>query len=162
MHTTEDLAALLSQHTNSEQIYHHPDVASFCYTEGAKAFFQHAGAGAAWLRDLLATHASVRRGVMAAPYPCKVLMIVTDSRSRADARQSLGSGQRSALITVSEELEWDYMCDDEHAGLGVPESVFFGAEIDDTDCPVGAWVFYLAARTDGRKGMILALPSEVA
>ena len=69
MDTTEDLAALLSQHTNSEQIYHHPDVASFCYTEGAKAFFQHAGAGAAWLRDLLATNARVRDGVMAAPYP---------------------------------------------------------------------------------------------
>ena len=161
MHTTEDLAALLSQHTHSEQIYHHPDVASFCYTEGAKAFFQHAGAGAAWLRDLLATNARVRDGVMAAPYPCKVLMIVTDSRSRADAGQSLGSGQRSALITVSEELEWDYMCDDEHAGLGVPSSVFFGVEVEETDCPVGAWTFYLAG-IDGRKGMILALPSEVA
>ena len=160
MHTTEDLAALLSQHTSADALYHHPDVASFCYTEGAKAFFQHAGAGAAWLRDLLATDASVLRGVMAAPCPCKVLMIVTDSGSRAGG-QALGSGQRSALITVSEELEWDYMCDDERAGLGVPAAVFFGAEVEETDCPVGAWTFFLAGRADGSQGMLLALPSEV-
>ena len=90
-----------------------------------------------------------------------VLMIVTDSRSRAGGAQRLGSGERSALITVSEELEWDYMCDDEHAGLAVPAAVFFGAEIEDTECPVGAWTFFLTKRTDGRQGMILALPSEV-
>lgn len=161
MNATQELASLLAKHTHSESLYSHPTAPGFFYTEGAKAFFQHAGEGAAWLRDLLASNDELRQGVMSAQRFCSVVLVVCASRSpRAPA--ALGEGRRSALVTVSEDLGWEYLCDDEHAGMAMPEGVFFGAEMDETDCPLGAWVFYLSKTTDGSNGMVLCLPAELA
>lgn len=61
MHTTQELQQELNQHYGSESVFRHALVRNVCYTEGVQAFAQHAGGGAYWLLDILATEPAILR-----------------------------------------------------------------------------------------------------
>ena len=80
MNKTESLTELLALHTDAGDVYQHPDVRNFYYTEGAESFFRHAGESALWLRDTLAWHPDVLTGVLTADEVCSVVLLITPAR----------------------------------------------------------------------------------
>lgn len=50
-----DLERSLAHFTGTEQWYRHPFNSNFLYTDGVKFFSEHAGGGAYWFLDIVAT-----------------------------------------------------------------------------------------------------------
>lgn len=142
MDATTELAEHLSRHTGVPDVYQHPEVENFYYSAGVRTFLREAGHGAAWLRDLLAWSPQVSAGVCDADKPCMVTLLVSEGR---------------ALLTVCELLELKPLCGDKTAQLVMPKVLFFGCEIEDTDCPPGAWIFKLMPF---QNGIVMFLPNE--
>ena len=146
MNKTESLTELLALHTDAGDVYQHPDVRNFYYTEGAESFFRHAGESAMWLRDTLAWHPDVLTGVLQADDVCSVVLLITE-----------GDG----LLVVSEGLACLSLCGDDSARLPLPEGVLYGCEVEGTDCPTGAWLFCLQrVHTAHGPGVLLHLRTE--
>jgi hypothetical protein len=125
----------LSQYYGGGEIYRHSLVATFNYTEGARAFFRDAGGGAYWLADILATEPQIRAGVMKDGF-CVAVLNVIDTK---------------ATITVARDMDSE----------GNFDSVHYSREIDFTDCPAGEWKFYLTYTTTQYGNVIMAmLPKE--
>ena len=59
MKDANELRQLLRNHTGSEQVFRHALARGICYTEGVRAFAEHAGGGAYWLLDILATEPAI-------------------------------------------------------------------------------------------------------
>lgn len=76
MEDGRELYAMLSQHTGSQEFYRHALVRSFLYTEGVQDFAQHAGNGAYWLLDILATEPAITKLVSAEGFGVVVLDVV--------------------------------------------------------------------------------------
>ena len=55
----EELRQALSNFTGSETVYRHNLNRNILYTEGVQYFAQHAGGGAYWLLDILATEPEI-------------------------------------------------------------------------------------------------------
>lgn len=110
------LHALLANHYGSETIFRHSIVRGFVYTEGVKTFAENAGGGAYWLLDILATEPGIAQGVRDEGFVIALLKV---------------RGGR-ATLEVGRDMD----------GGSVVDLVFSRA-IDFTDCPDGAWRFYL-------------------
>lgn len=135
----QQLKAELAQYYGSETAYRHALNAKFNYTEGMKALFTHAGGGAYWLSDILATEPDIARGVKENDFCVGVV-------------ESSGS---TATITVCV----DYKDDAEPGQRAI--QVLWSRHIDVTDFPEGTWKFYLAYPTIGSSSVLFAmLPRE--
>lgn len=122
MEHTQDLRNLLSQHYGSECIFRHPMVRSFLYTEGVQAFAEHAGNGAYWFLDIIATEPDIKAGMRKHGF----VIIVLDVKDG------------KAELTVSRDYD-----SSKHKHI----DSFFGRTFDFTDCPEGVWMFYLTDNT---------------
>ena len=130
------LKAELAQHYGSETIYRHALNAKFNYTEGMKALFTHAGGGAYWLSDILATEPAIAAGVKKDGLCIGAVEVVNGS----------------ANLTVGV----DYVSDTKTFLTPI-----FTRFIPVTDFPEGFWKFYLAYTTVGSLDVVMALlPSE--
>lgn len=139
MQTAQELRQELAHYTGGDQIYCHSLVRSFNYTAGMRAVFQHAGNGAYWLGDIMATEPGIRNAVMEEGF-CVALLQVDGNR---------------AVFSVARDC-------DEHAQEGSKlDGVCFTHAIDFTDFPEGSWKFYLTYTTVGDRNVVLAmLPRE--
>ena len=135
----ENLKAELAQYYGGETIYRHALNAKFNYTEGMKALFKHAGGGAYWLSDILATEPAISKGVRQHGFCVAILQVVG----------TVG------VLTVA----MDYS---ENAEPGQKfHNVSYTRTIDFTDFPEGDWKFYLAYTTVGSSDVVMAmLPRE--
>ena len=138
MKNAQELRQKLAHYTGVNQVYCHSLVESFNYTTGMRAVFQHAGNGAYWLGDIMATEPSIRHAVMKEGF-CVALLQVDGNR---------------AVFSVAR----DY---DEHAEDGSKlDSVYFTLAIDLTDFPEGTWKFCLTYTRVGDSNVVLALLSS--
>lgn len=135
MNNPNDLRNLLAQHIGSDKLYEHPLVRIFTYTPGVRDFAQHAGGGAFWLLDILATEPAIRQAVRDNGFAIAVL----DVPASADM----------ATLTVANDVDGDRF-----------EGVAFERKLL-TDCPVGQWKFYLVPNVlDEHTVTTCLLPSE--
>jgi hypothetical protein len=142
--SAQELSAELCQHTGSDQLFHHSLVKSFNYTEGVRAFFQQAGQGAYWLGDILATEPAIKDAVRMHGF-CIALLEVTGT---------------SAVLTVARDMSTKKDAAGAVTGRTF-DCVAFERLIDYTDCPEGAWKFYLTAtETQGGRVILALLPTE--
>jgi len=138
-----ELLGQMQQFTGSLQLFRHPLVRSFTFTEGVRFFAQNAGGGAYWLLDILATETAIRQLVLG---------------------QDEDSGFASVRLKVTGR-QADLTVDD---GNG---NVKFSRHIDLTDCPErpvtksepeGTWHFFIEPNQlgDGTLCMTMMWPSE--
>lgn len=141
----QELRAELSQHYGgSETVYFHALNKSFHYSPGMKAMFDHAGGGARWLSDILATQPEIQLGVHRHGF-CVGVLAVRDSK---------------AQLTVSKDMRAMYGANDEVIGYE-PLEVVYERTIDWTDFPEGDWKIYLTWTSVGGKSVPMALlPNE--
>lgn len=146
MTTTEDLKssaelrALIRQIEPMGRAYFHQLVRSYNYTEGVRTFLTHAGTGAYWLNDVLATEPAIRNAVKANG-GCKCILRVIN-----------GVG----TVLVADEFE-----EDRRTKELKPVTLYFQKSFSNVDCPSGDWKINLAVTVVGDKRVILAyLPEE--
>lgn len=144
MKHANELRLALSGYKGSEQVYRHPLMRSFNYTEGARAFFQNAGQGAYWLADILATETAIRDAVKAHSFCLAVLHV---------------SGTKGKIMVARDGMD---LTDAQGVLTGVEGSgISFERTLDFTDCPEGVWKFYLTWTEVGDRPVVLCmLPSE--
>ena len=136
MQDAQALRSQLSNHIGSQTLYSVPYDTAFCYTEGAKDFFENAGNGAYWLLDILVSERAMLEAVAADGFGIVRLKV---------------SGSK-AVLTV----------DNGHDGSDGDERVcYLNQAIEFTDCPEGEWRFYLElGDLNGWAYLHCLLPSE--
>jgi hypothetical protein len=140
MKNANELHAALSEFGGSEICYHHTLNKSFNYTEGVRAFFQHAGGGGAyWLGDILASEPAIQKAVVAEGFCVMVLTVI---------------GSSAQLVIARDVASGDTVFDE-------PVDVVFTRAISFTDCPEGVWKLFLTwTETEGGEVMMAMLPGE--
>lgn len=135
MNNPNDLRNLLAQHIGSDKLYAHSFVRTFTYTPGVRDFAKHAGGGAYWLLDTLATEPAIHQAVRDNGFAIAVL----DVPASAD----------KATLTVADDVDGDRF-----------EGAAFEHKLP-TDCPAGQWKFYLVPNVLGEHIVTTCLmPSE--
>lgn len=143
MQDAQELQNLLDQYHGGGDVYFHALNRRFNYTEGVRAVFEHAGGGARWLGDILATEPQIVRGVKDHGFTVALLLVQ----------------QGKARLTVSKDLDHIELPDG--ALVYTPEQIFYEQSIPATDFPEGAWKLYLVYTTVGAHDVVLAmLPKE--
>ena len=138
-----ELLSQMRQFTGSERLFRHSLVRALTYTEGVRWFALHAGGGALWLLDILATEPAVRQQVLG------------DGEGCGFASVRLKVFGVCARLTVDD-------------GNG---NVKYERAIDWTDCPErpktdadpsGEWLFFIEPNHlgDGTVCMTMMWPSE--
>ncbi|WP_225784547.1 DUF6876 family protein [Xenophilus sp. Marseille-Q4582] len=136
------LKQLLTNFTGSARLFRHSFVRRFTYTEGVRAFAQHAGGGAYWFLDILATEPKIQNHFRKDSFASVRLKVYPPEKG-------------GCTITV----------DDGNGNL-----VYF-RDIEYTDCPPHPatqddseppWLFFmeLGYLDDVHTSIVLMLPSE--
>lgn len=137
----DELRAELRQHYGgSETVYHHSLNKGFHYTPGMRSIFQHAGGGAYWLADILATEPKILGAIREHGFCVGVLDV---------------KGTK-ATLTVARDVRTQEDYHQNAIGYTFIETVYEQA-IDYTDFPEGLWRFYLTQTSVGGKSVPMAL-----
>lgn len=126
---------LAQYYGGDENVYRHALNAKFNYTAGMKALFTHAGGGAYWLSDILATEPAIAAGVKKDGFCVGVLEVigtVANLTVAVDYSEGPEPGQQF-------------------------QGVLYTRQIDLTDFPEGKWKFYLTYTTVGSSDVVMAL-----
>lgn len=143
MQDTQELQNFLSQYHGSDRVYYHWMNKRFNYTEGLRAVFEHAGGGARWFSDILATEPAIAKGVHQHGFAVALLQVQ----------------QGKALLTVSKDMDEVELSGS--ARVYTPTDTFYEQSIAPTDFPEGAWKFYLVYTMVGDGEVVLGmLPKE--
>lgn len=130
-----ELKGALRTFSGSETIYRHQLNAGFCYTEGFRHFLRHAGGGAYWFADILATQPEIARGV--------------SQNGPLLAILNVDCGVATLVVARDRKQRDEYV------------DVTFVKHVSFTDCPPGEWVFKLGPGVVGdRRVLIACLPNE--
>lgn len=132
----QQLKAKLAQHCGSEGTYRHPLNAMFTYTEAMKAMFDHAGSGAQWLGDILATESVIAESVK---------------------QHGCGAGVLSVSSAGTAELTFKVDPDSEECKS--PSKIVFSKSIT-TDFPEGEWGFHIVSIMLGDRNVVVAMLSD--
>lgn len=112
----EELTRELSgRYGGTETVWKHSLHQAVTYTDGVRAFAQHAGGGAYWLLDILVTEPKILNEVKT-------------------------HGFAVVTLTVKKTSAWLVVTDG--GKNGDAEEVVYRRNIEFTDCPEGEWVFY--------------------
>lgn len=126
---------LMQHYGGSETVYRHTLNAKFNYTEGMKALFTHAGGGAYWLSDILATEPAIAAGVKKDGFCVGVLSVI------------------GTVANLTVAVDYAENAEPSHRFL----TVIFTRQIAHTDFPEGTWKFYLTYTTVGSSDVVMAL-----
>lgn len=135
MNAQELKAELAQYYGGDENVYRHSMNSKFNYTAGMKAMFTHAGGGAYWLSDILATQPEILKGVRDNSFCVGVLEVIG----------TVG------VLTVAV----DYSESSDPGSQFI--NILFSRTIDFTDFPEGTWKFYLTYTTVGSSNVVMAL-----
>lgn len=127
----------LDQYYGGDTPYRHSLVRNFFYTSGVRYFLQHAGNGAYWFVDIVATEPQIRHAVNKEGF-CICVLKVSNGAGMIAVANDYSEGHESELV-----------------------GIHFTRAIHNTDCPEGIWKFYLEPTEVGpTRGIMMMLPGE--